>query len=123
MIKAVDKKIAFVCIYNAQNIQYNVNTIEMEGKMANLTVRIDEKLKADAESVLSKLGLTASDAIRIFFSQIRNTKGIPFELKLYDDPSAETVAAIKQAEKDLKAGKVSRPYDDVDALMTDLLKE
>ena len=91
--------------------------------MANLTVRIDEKLKADAESVLSKLGLTASDAIRIFFSQIRNTKGIPFELKLYDDPSAETVAAIKQAEKDLKAGKVSRPYDDVDALMTDLLKE
>ena len=91
--------------------------------MANLTVRIDEKLKADAESVLSKLGLTASDAIRIFFSQIRNTKGIPFELKLYDEPSAETVAAIKQAEKDLKAGKVSRSYTDVDALMADLLKE
>ena len=91
--------------------------------MANLTVRIDEKLKADAESVLSKLGLTASDAIRIFFSQIRNTKGIPFELKLYDEPSAETVEAIKQAEKDLKAGKVSRSYTDVDALMADLLKE
>ena len=91
--------------------------------MANLTVRIDEKLKADAESVLSKLGLTASNAIRIFFSQIRNTKGIPFELKLYDEPSAETVAAIKQEEKDLKAGKVSRSYTDVDTLTADLLKE
>ena len=66
--------------------------------MVNLNIRIDEKLKEDAENILARLGLTASDAIRLFFAQIRNTRSIPFELKLYEEPNEELQSAMKRAD-------------------------
>ncbi|MBR1648138.1 MAG: type II toxin-antitoxin system RelB/DinJ family antitoxin [Alphaproteobacteria bacterium] len=74
--------------------------------MVNLTVRIDENLKADAEAVLARLGLTVSDAVRLFLAQIRNTRSIPFELKVYDEPNENLEKIITEAEKENKAGKL-----------------
>lgn len=91
--------------------------------MANLNIRIDEHLKNDAEAVLGRLGLTASDAVRIFFSQIRNTQSIPFELKIYDNPSPTAIQAIQQAEQDIKNSRISIPYTNADELMAALLEE
>lgn len=85
--------------------------------MANLNIRVDEKLKADAEAILCRLGLSVSDAVRLFLAQIRNTRGIPFELKLYDEPTPAAIAAIKEAEKELKEGKLPS-FTSVDSLMT-----
>lgn len=90
--------------------------------MTNLNIRIDDKLKADAEAVLYDLGLTASEAVRIFFSQIRNTQSIPFELKLGDYPSLKTREAIKEAEADLAAGKL-KSFSSVKDLMAFLDEE
>lgn len=91
--------------------------------MTNLNVRIDERLKNDVEMILGQLGLSISDAVRIYFSQIRNKQGIPFELKVFDEPTAETLKIIADAEKDLKSGNISKGYDDVDSLISDLMKE
>ncbi len=81
--------------------------------MANLTVRIDENLKADAEKVLQCLGLTASEAVRLFFAQIRNTRSIPFELKIGDVPSEKLESILVEAEKEYKTGKLEH-YNSVD---------
>ena len=51
----------------------------------NLTIRIDEELKRDAESLFNKLGLNMSSAINVFFRQAVGAQSIPFELKTYDD--------------------------------------
>ncbi len=53
--------------------------------MANTSAvyaRIDTGLKENAESIMSKLGITPSSAIQMLYSQIILHKGMPFELKL-----------------------------------------
>ena len=71
--------------------------------MANTTAvyaRIDTKLKDNAESILSQLGISPSSAIQMLYSQ-----GIPFDLKL---PSSEPLAVgamtKKQIDKELQKG-------------------
>ena len=50
-----------------------------------LTIRIDEDIKSEAESLFSKIGLNMSSAINVFFRQAIREQSIPFELKPYDD--------------------------------------
>ena len=51
-------------------------------KTANLYARIESKLKKEAENILSELGITASNAITIFYKQIILQNGLPFDVKL-----------------------------------------
>ncbi|NBV97146.1 MAG: type II toxin-antitoxin system RelB/DinJ family antitoxin [Verrucomicrobia bacterium] len=39
--------------------------------------RVDERLKRDTERILGHLGLTTTEAIRIFLHQVRRTRGLP----------------------------------------------
>ncbi len=47
-----------------------------------INVRIDAKTKAQAEAVLSKIGLAPSDAIRTLYRQIIMKQGLPFPLQV-----------------------------------------
>ncbi len=76
-------------------------------KTETIRARVDSKLKADAEAVLHKLGLTASDAIRLFYRQLALRKGLPFDVKL---PNAET----RQAMEELDEGTDVTCYDNFD---------
>jgi DNA-damage-inducible protein J len=51
----------------------------------NLTVRIDETVKQEAEILFSRIGLNMSSAINVFFRQAIREQAIPFTLKAYDD--------------------------------------
>ncbi len=51
----------------------------------NLTVRIDENIKREAEALFSRIGLNMSSAINVFFRQAIREQAIPFALKPYDD--------------------------------------
>ncbi len=51
-------------------------------KSSNLYVRIEPDIKEQAESILATLGITASNAINMFYKQIILQRGIPFELKI-----------------------------------------
>lgn len=52
---------------------------------SNLTIRIDEDIKREAESLFNKIGMNISTAINVFFRQAIREQAIPFELKPYDD--------------------------------------
>jgi DNA-damage-inducible protein J len=65
-------------------------------KSETIRARVDSKLKAEAEAVLVKLGLTASDAIRLFYWQVALRKGLPFDVKV---PNAETRQAMKELDE------------------------
>lgn len=56
--------------------------------------RIEPSLKKKAEMVLSKIGISPSEAINVFYRRIASDKGIPFSLNV---PNAETRKAIKEA--------------------------
>jgi DNA-damage-inducible protein J len=74
--------------------------------------RIDTTLKKDATAVLSAMGLSVSDAIRLMLVRVVADKALPFDVRI---PNAETLEAMRGIEE----GKVTR-FDSVDALMADL---
>ena len=49
--------------------------------------RVHNHLKQDSGLILRKLGLTTTEAIRIFLHQVRRHKGLPFRLRLREDNS------------------------------------
>ncbi|MBJ7527283.1 MAG: type II toxin-antitoxin system RelB/DinJ family antitoxin [Sphingomonadaceae bacterium] len=74
--------------------------------------RIETGLKREATAVLSAMGLSVSDAIRLMLVRVVSDKALPFDVRV---PNAETQAAMR----DIQEGKVKR-FDSVDALMADL---
>ena len=59
----------------------------------NISIRIDEDVKKDAEILFSKLGLTLSSATNVFYRQALRTQGIPFPLTMVDPPTRESIMA------------------------------
>jgi DNA-damage-inducible protein J len=57
-------------------------------KTANLYARIEPDVKEQAESILSALGIPASNAINMFYKQIILQRGLPFDVKV---PSSKIV--------------------------------
>jgi DNA-damage-inducible protein J len=57
-------------------------------KTATIRTRVDSALKAEAERVLGELGLTAGDAIRLFYTQVALRRGLPFEVTI-PEPAPE----------------------------------
>lgn len=76
----------------------------MAAKSANLYARIEPEVKEQAESILSALGIPASNAINMFYKQIILNRGLPFEVKI---PSSRpvSVAEMTQAELDTELEK------------------
>ncbi len=74
--------------------------------------RIDPKTKEDAAEVIESMGLTVSDAIRLFLTRVASEGAIPFELRV---PNAKTVAAIVELESPKSRSKLKR-YKNIDAL-------
>ena len=73
----------------------------------NLTIRIDEDIKRDAEILFNRIGLTMSSAINVFFRQAIREQAIPFELKAYDDYFNEhNMKRILHSIEQAKSGKV-----------------
>jgi DNA-damage-inducible protein J len=64
-------------------------------KITTVQARISDNLKNQAECILSNLGLNTSDAIRVFFHQIVNHGGLPFDMRLRI-PNKETQAAMQE---------------------------
>ena len=59
-------------------------------------VRVDEKIKAQATETLAAMGLTVSDAVRVFLMRVVADKQMPFAIKA---PNAETRAAMAEADE------------------------
>ena len=76
-------------------------------KTAMITTRVDPDLKADAEKVLRKLGISTTEAINLFLSQVRLRRGLPFDVKI---PNKTTLKAMKDAEE----GRNLSSYDSLD---------
>lgn len=59
-------------------------------------VRVDENIKAQATETLASMGLSVSDAIRVFLTRVVAEKEMPFALKA---PNATSLAAIAEADQ------------------------
>jgi len=65
-------------------------------KTATIHARIDPATKEKSEAVLKSLGMTPTDAIRLFFRQIALRNEFPIELKNPNPTTRETFAKTDQ---------------------------
>ncbi len=65
-------------------------------KTATIRARIEPHLKSEAESILSQLGLTATQAITVFYRQLVLQRRMPFELVL---PNAITLRTFEETDR------------------------
>ncbi len=67
---------------------------------AMIHVRVDEEVKAKAAETLASMGLSVSDAVRVFLKRVVVEKAMPFDVRV---PNAETRAAMAEAEATVRA--------------------
>ena len=63
-------------------------------KTEMIRARVEPDLKHQAEELFSELGLSATEAITLFYKQVTLHRGLPFDVKV---PNAETLSALRQA--------------------------
>jgi DNA-damage-inducible protein J len=51
-------------------------------RSAMVRARIEPRLKSDVEAIFQKIGLNASEAITVFYSHVKLSGGIPFDVKI-----------------------------------------
>ena len=67
-------------------------------------VYLDTAMKEQAKEIFKQYGMGLSDAFNIFLSQAVMERGIPFQIKI---PNEETVQTIKDAREGKNMTKVS----------------
>lgn len=77
--------------------------------------RIEPRLKADVEKLLHRLGMTTTEAITMFYAQIRLRKGLPFPVEIPNETTRKTFEATEQGEN-------LNSYDNLDQMFETLDK-
>lgn len=62
---------------------------------AMIHVRVDEEIKTQAAETLASMGLSVSDAVRVFLKRVVVEKAMPFDVRV---PNAETRVAMAEAD-------------------------
>lgn len=86
----------------------------MAQKTANLYARIEPEIKEQAESILSALGISTSNAINMFYKQIILHQGIPFKvtlpkekpLNMSEMTKEELLQELEKGLEDIRNGRV-----------------
>ncbi len=84
-------------------------------KTAMIRARAEPRLKNKVEQIFEALGLSASEAINLFYCRVEIENGLPFDLKI---PNAKTIHAMNDVEKK----KNLRSHENVEDMLKDLKK-
>ena len=63
-------------------------------KTETIRARVEPELKREAEELFSALGLSATEAITLFYRQVTMHRGLPFAVRM---PNEETLQALRDA--------------------------
>lgn len=72
--------------------------------MAQISMRIDDNVKARAERACEALGLTMTAAINLYLVKLGNEMRIPFEVSVDPFYSAENQKVLERSIKQLASG-------------------
>ncbi|MDD3544978.1 MAG: type II toxin-antitoxin system RelB/DinJ family antitoxin [Kiritimatiellae bacterium] len=68
-------------------------------RTTTVRARIEPDLKSEVEELLANLGVTTTEAITMFFSQIRLRKGFPFPVEMPNDITRRTFEATDSGDE------------------------
>ena len=81
----------------------------------NMSIRTDSELKAQAEQVLSQLGMNMTGAINMFLRQIVRDRAVPLSLSLSSEQSlyADLLRAKAEREQGIEGISASQLLEDM----------
>ena len=83
--------------------------------MAQISLRVEDAVKREAETIFEEIGLSMTTAINIFLKAVAREKRIPFELCADPFYSASNMAHLRRGVAAMNAGKgVEHELIDVD---------
>jgi DNA-damage-inducible protein J len=65
-------------------------------KNAYINARVDKNLKAKAEKVLRRVGVSTTDVITMLLHQIVLRKGVPFDVRVPNEETRRAMAELDQ---------------------------
>lgn len=71
--------------------------------MANLQIRLDESLKAQAQEITADMGMDVATAVRIFLAQMVRERAMPFTPSLDRFYSPQNQAHLARVARDMDA--------------------
>lgn len=83
-----------------------------------ISVKIDEDVKASAQEVANSAGLTLSTLVNAYLRQVAATRRI--ELYAPEPMTPKLEKLIEEVESELKNGKASKEFNDVEEFIADL---
>lgn len=72
----------------------------MSSSTRMIHVRIDDKIKEQASETLESMGLSVSEAVRLFLYRVVSDQALPFEIKV---PNAKTKRAMQESQDIIKS--------------------
>lgn len=67
-------------------------------KSAVVQARIEPGLKKEADAILAAIGMNATTAITLFYTQMVRHRGFPLELKIPNDETLEAMREVRDPE-------------------------
>ena len=68
-------------------------------KSAMIRARVEPELKSEVDEIFRELGLTTTEAITLFYHQVKARKGIPFEIRIPNETTLETMRKTDAGEE------------------------
>ena len=79
-------------------------------KTETLHIRVSQEVKEEAEILLNQMGMSTSEAVNIFLSQVIINGGIPFLIRA-KIPNETTRQAMYEAENDINIKRFNNAGD------------
>jgi DNA-damage-inducible protein J len=99
------------------NAILTIGVIAMTAQTSMLHIRVEDDIKEQATQALTAMGLSVSDAVRLFLRRVVIDQAFPLELKV---PNAQTQAAMAES-RAIMATRRAR-FASADELFADLEK-
>lgn len=89
-----------------------------------LQIRLDQKMKNEANKTFKSMGLDMSTGVKLFLAQVVNTKSIPFPVMSADYwPEEKKKKIMRELNRELvkiRSGK-AKLYDDISVMHREIL--
>lgn len=79
---------------------------------AVVNVKVEPEIKEQAQKVAEELGFSLSAVIKAYLKELIRTKTVSFTAR--EEPTDYLLNALKESEKDIKAGRVSPTFDNAE---------
>ena len=86
----------------------------MSTKTSTVRARLEPDLKRDTELIFDQLGINTTEAIRIFFKQVKLQRGLPFEMKIPNEIAQNAISDGKLRKNVIETESPEQLFEDLD---------